>query len=471
MTMSIRARLLLATVALVALGLLAADSATYVFLRSSLIHRLDQQLEAAQPLATRALLEDVVNGLMPGLGFANVPGQRRGSAPSATFTELLDPSGAVVVSRSFGFGVVDVPPHLPAGLPGSSAQRDSRSARFFTAGATGGSSIRYRVLAAALAGGEGTVVVAYPLGDVDATLHRLLLVEGLATAVVLAGIAALALWLVRLGLRPLENMGRAADAIAAGDLSRRVEPAEPRTEVGRLGIALNAMLERIETAFAARQASEARLRRFVSDASHELRTPLTSIRGYAELFRRGADTRPDDLAKTMRRIEEESSRMGTLVEELLLLARLDEGRPLERRPVDLARLVSDAVHDARVIEPDRPIDLEITEPVVVDGDEVRLRQVAPNLLTNAFIHTPARTPIHVRVITTPGEAVLEVADEGPGLSEEEANQVFDRFFRSDPSRSRQSGGVGLGLSIVAAIAQAHGGRAWVETSPGAGAVY
>ena len=204
----------------------------------------------------------------------------------------------------------------------------------------------------------------------------------------LLALALLAWWVVHLGLRPLEQMGETAGAIAAGDLSRRVETADERTEVGRLGLALNSMLGQIEGAFAERTASEARLRRFVADAAHELRTPLTSIRGYAELFRRGASTRPDDLAKTMRRIEEGAARMGVLVEDLLLLARLDQGRPLDREPVDLTRLTAAAVDDLRVVSPDRPVVYESNGAVVVNGDEHRLRQVLANLLENARTHTP-----------------------------------------------------------------------------------
>ena len=289
------------------------------------------------------------------------------------------------------------------------------------------------------------------------------------TAAVLAAVAGIALWLVRLGLRPLTQMEHAAADIAAGDLSRRVEPSEGRTEIGRLGSALNVMMERIEAAFAERRATEARLRRFVADASHELRTPLTSIRGYAELFRRGAEHRPEDLAKSMRRIEEESARMGTLVEELLLLARLDQGPRLDRSPVDLAALATDAVEDARTVAGARTITLSAPRPVIVEGDEARLRQVLANLVSNALEHTPAGTPVRVAVSASGSEAVLEVADRGPGLGTEDAGRVFDRFFRVDKGRSRDDGGTGLGLSIVAAIAHAHGGKVELFTASGEGA--
>src|SRR5919204_4839033 len=227
------------------------------------------------------------------------------------------------------------------------------------------------------------VVVALPLTEVRATQHRLLLIEGAVSGLVLAAIGAAAYWLTRRELRPLERMAKKARAIAAGDLSQRVEPDDPRTEVGQLGGALNAMLAEIERAFAERLAAEERLRRFVADASHELRTPVTSIRGYAELFRRGAGDRPADLANVMRRIEEEGKRVGELVEELLLLARLDQGLPLERRPVDVSAVLDAAIDAARAADPQRPIDVDSQHPLVVLGSASRLRQVIDNLLTNA----------------------------------------------------------------------------------------
>jgi two-component system OmpR family sensor kinase len=388
------------------------------------------------------------------------------SGPAVTVVELLDESGRVVASRSFGFGTVTALPKLPDSLPGSSP--GATNSDTFSTGSTGGSSIRYRVIATPLSSG-GTLIVAQSLGDVDATLRKLVLVEVIVTGLVLAALAALGLWLVRLGLKPLTEMEHAAADIADGNLSRRVEPADEHTEVGRLGAALNVMLERIETAFAERRESEARLRRFVADASHELRTPLTSIRGYAELFRHGADQRPDDLEKSMRRIEEESARMGVLVEELLLLARLDQSPQLDRVPVDLAQIARDTVEDARAVQPDRPIDVNAAREVVVQGDDARLRMIAANLMTNALSHTPPGTPIHVAVFVLKNEAILEVADEGPGLDPEQASRIFDRFFRVDEARSRHNGGVGLGLAIVDAIAKAHGGRVSVVSTPGAGA--
>jgi two-component system OmpR family sensor kinase len=478
---SLRTRLLLATLALVGLGLFAASAATYALLSSSLIGRVDEQLEDAGLPAAELLLRPGGRALgrsgpaqrafkMPGLQFPHFRGHRGGGEDlGVTFFQLLDPAGNVISSRSFGFGQAEAAPRLPEALPGSLDQDDHYSRRFFTTSSQGSSDVRFRILATSLGPQRGTLVAAFPLTEVDATLRRLLLVEGLVGLLVLAGVGLLAGWLVRVGLRPLTRMEETAAAIAGGDLSRRVEPADTRTEVGRLGRALNHMLERIEAAFAERRASEERLRRFVADASHELRTPLTSIRGYAELFRRGANAHPEDLAKSMRRIEEEAARMGTLVEELLLLAKFDQGPVLKRAPIDLTKLASDAVEDARAVQPNRPIETEWSGAALVDGDQARLRQVVANLLANALEHTPEPTPVTVRVWATDSEAVLEVADRGPGLDEEQAGRVFHRFFRVDPARAREKGGAGLGLSIVESIVEAHGGRVWVETAPGDGA--
>jgi two-component system OmpR family sensor kinase len=319
--------------------------------------------------------------------------------------------------------------------------------------------------------------VAVPLREVSASLHRLLLAEIGVSLAALFVVGAIATWLVRLSLRPLDRMALTADEIAAGDLSRRVDNDSGRGEVGRLGHALNEMLHQIEAAFDARQRSEdelrrseERLRRFVADASHELRTPLTSIRGHAELFRRGGNADPVALAQSMRRIESEAQRMGVLVDDLLLLARIDEGLPLAREPVDLARVAADAVADARAVHPERQVDLD-ADHVVVTGDDARLHQLVANLLANALIHTPSGTDVQVRVGTEGDDAVLCVADDGPGLSPEQAARVFERFYRADPSRSRANGGTGLGLSIVAAVAEAHGGRVSVDTAPGEGATF
>jgi two-component system OmpR family sensor kinase len=284
--------------------------------------------------------------------------------------------------------------------------------------------------------------------------------------------------LIRIGLRPLDRIGETAGAIAAGDLSRRVSPAEGHTEVGRLGLALNAMLGQIEQAFATRQASEERLRRFLSDASHELRTPLTSIRGYAELFRLGATARPADTAKAMARIEEEATRMGVLVEELLALARLDEMPQTIREPVDLAPLVADAGDDARAMAPDRELTVSIDPPPrgamsehVVSGDQHQLRQVLANLTANALTHTPAGSPLELRLRSRDGRARIEVRDHGRGLPQDSADAVFERFWRAEPGRERGKAGAGLGLAIVAEIVAAHGGQITAHNAPDGGALF
>ena len=266
-------------------------------------------------------------------------------------------------------------------------------------------------------------------------------------------------------------MGHTAEAIAGGDLSRRVSPATPRTEIGRLGLALNAMLSQIESAFDERTQSEQRLRRFIADASHELRTPLTSIRGYAELLRRGAERSPEDSELARRRIEAEATRMSVLVDDMLLLARLDQGRPLEREPVDLQTIARDAWADAYAVAPVRPVTLQAPDSVVVSGDDMRLRQVVGNLVRNAIVYTPPATPIEIGLARTDGHAVLTVADHGPGLPPDVAARVFEPFFRGDAGRSRNRGGAGLGLSIVAAVVAAHQGEVRVRETEGGGATF
>jgi len=442
---SLRTRLLLVLAALVAVGLVAADAATYAALRSSLIERADDTLEASAHVLQGSLEH---RGLDPGAlaGLASLtPG---------VFIELRDDSGEVLFSGSLSgpagtTAVPRLPDPLPAGGPIVTVPAEE--------GAT-----RFRLHVEPLPG--GTLVVAAPLDDVEATLSRLLWIELLVSLAVVAAVIGLGLWLVRLGLRPLRRMEATAAAIAGGDLSQRVEDAPRKTEIGRLSLALNAMLARIEEAFAERTASEQRLRRFVADASHELRTPLSSVQAYAELFERGARDRPDDLARAMAGIEREARRMGILVDDLLLLARLDQGRPLQRKRVDLAAVAAEAIEAARLVEPARPLDLAAPGPVLVTGDPARLRQVVDNLLANVRAHTPPAARAEVRVASDDGKALLEVADEGPGLGEEQASHVFERFYRGDPSRSRDRGGSGLGLAIVAAIAEAHGGRASVASA-------
>ena len=454
--MSLRARLLLVTVVLVAVGLTAANLATFHFVQTFLLDRVDEQLVSSVGQAARGL------GMGPFGG-----GPPEVSLPPGIYAEARDASGQVVAGpKSFGYGPQPVP-LLPDELPTSEL---TGPLTIFDVPAQGGGP-GFRALALTTPEGA-TLVVAIPLTDVASTLGRLVRIELVVSVIVLGAAAALAWWLVRLGMRPLEGIGETAGAIAAGDLSQRVSPADERTEVGRLGLALNSMLTQIEAAFDERRRSEDRLRRFVADASHELRTPLTSIRGYAELFRRGAQARPEDLTKSMARIEAEASRMGVLVDDLLLLARLDQGRPLDRAPVDLERVTAEAVEAARAVDPDRPIELDIVGPVQVTGDEGRLRQVLDNLLDNARVHTDDRTPVRVRLQPVDGGgARLIVADQGPGLSPDARAKVFERFYRGDPARSRETGGAGLGLSIVAAIVADHGGTVEVADVDGGGTAF
>jgi two-component system OmpR family sensor kinase len=325
----------------------------------------------------------------------------------------------------------------------------------------------YRMLARAEGPFGGMTVLALSLDDVDSAVRRLVTVEGLAVAIVLAVLALVMWWVIRLGVRPIRQMTETATAIAAGDLSLRVAEATPGTEAGALGAALNGMLARIEDAFAQRTESERRLRQFVADASHELRTPVTTIRGYAELFRTGALDEPTELSEAMRRTEQEAVRMGSLVDDLLSLARLDQGRPLDRAPVDLAALAADAARDALAVDPSRAITVTADAPTVVPGDEARLRQVVGNLLGNALVHAPG-APVEIRVTADGDRAVLEVVDEGPGMDPADAARAFERFYRADASRSRHHGGSGLGLAIVDATVRAHGGSVRLTSELGAG---
>jgi signal transduction histidine kinase len=340
----------------------------------------------------------------------------------------------------------------------------------------------WRVTSAPLGGGF-TVVLGADMTADSHTIARLVGLEIVVGLIVLSIMGGAGYLLVRNSLRPLAEVERTARAIAAGDLSQRVPAGNPRTEVGALSAALNGMLARIEASFLAQQASEeqarasaARMRRFVADASHELRTPLTSIRGFAELYRQGAAASPEETRRLMQRIESEGARMGLLVEDLLQLARMDQQRPLTVTPVDLAEIAGDAVHDARAVQPDRPLGLHLdpslTEVPVVLGDEARLRQVVGNLVTNALTHTPPTARITVTLAEEPGDpdgVVLSVADEGPGMAPEVAQRVFERFYRAESSRTRENGGTGLGLAIVASLVEAHGGTVELRTAPGRGA--
>ena len=457
--------LALSIVALTVMGVIGAR-----LLRGYLVDRVDSQLDAAAHAVTD---RDEARALEAGL-------------PTQYHFELQGETGAT--RRVVPSELSDTPPpDLPGLTPGEARARDGKA---FTVPAThGGGSWRAIALPVTQSGRDtGTLIISTSLHDVDATVHQLSKNSLLVGAAVIAGLALAAYTMVRTALRPLTKIEHTAAAIAGGDLSRRVDNEDPTTEVGRLGLALNTMLEQIETAFNARRASEAtarhseeKMRRFVADASHELRTPLTSIRGFAELHRQGAVTDPAEVSRLLGRIEDEAKRMGLLVDDLLLLARLDQQRPFEHAPVDLRVLASEAVEAARATDSEReirlelPVDHETAEDLVVAGDEPRLRQVLSNLLDNALAYSPAEAPITVLCGQTRREgrdlAFVQVRDRGPGLVPEQAERVFERFYRTDRARSRAHGGTGLGLSIVAAITAAHGGSVELETAPGEGATF
>jgi two-component system, OmpR family, sensor kinase len=569
----VRVKLITAVLALVAIALVVISVAGLTFLKSYLLAQADSQLSGLAQQSQGPNQGPVQHLLLDGHPLI---------LESPVAVDWL-PAGAskvqTVIQQGIGYGLnasgspsaVHVKPG-PSVVPGAKWLSDGE---IVTVGATSGSG-RYRVQAFpnqlfTNAGGSpvaGTVIVAYDVSGVYQTLGQLTGIDVIVSAALLLGLAVVGITVIRASLRPLNDIEKTAEAIAAGDLSRRVPDRDPRTEIGRLGRSLNTMLAQIEAAFIARSASEVaarksedRMRQFVADASHELRTPLTAIRGFAEYYRQrgGVDISghgqltnspeqaqlpageasgaalagpapapsgqngsgglpPAELDRIMRRVEQESARMGVLVEDMLLLARLDQQRPLEHRTVDLLTLAADAVHDARVVAPSRSINLTVGAgaALLVLGDEVRLRQVIGNLMSNALSHTPDGTPIDVQIrsgsldearapgTTQPGlsgqpsagqppasqppagqalagqptptaaagtrsAAVLEVTDYGPGLSRDQAEHAFERFYRADQARTTR--GTGLGLAIVAALVAAHGGAVWVESAPGHGATF
>ena len=473
---SLRVRLVIALLVVATAGLAAVGASSVVILRHSLVNRVDAQL---------ADLNRQWRGAVPRLRELN-PGEAGPRALPTDFRVFLvrqDGTPLVVVGQAPGDSTG---PELPA-LERPAVARQG-GVPFTVADRVGDGEWRVRVEPVR---GARSVVVAQSLANVDATVARLLWIEVVVGAAVLVLLGVVAAAVVRIGLRPLTRIEQTAAAIAAGDLDLRVAGDDQRTETGRLARALNTMLTRLGAAFQQREESEHRLRRFVADASHELRTPLTSIRGFAELYRRGGAPRRSDVDQMMARIEGEATRMGLLVDDLILLARLDRERPLDLSEVDLGDLARDAAQDARAHDPERQVHLAVgPAPVRVLGDERRLRQVVTNLVTNAVQHTPAAGPIRIQVgtgrsddvraptagaagVTLPpgvAVAVVEVADTGPGVLPDQAPYVFDRLYRGDPARSRAHGGSGLGLAIAAAILTAHGGRLeLVAAAPGAGA--
>ncbi len=451
----LRIGLVAATLLLVTCGLVTSAVAVTSILRHSLISRIDSNLlEASRSWAQapRRQAAPPYEGPDPGRPPSKFYVRGIGS-DGITFTAINDRNAEPALPRDNDVG------NNPVTLP-----------------SVNGSDILWR--AVSVRGPHGLTTVAVDLSDVQHTVRSLVWLQFGIGVAVLAVVGIVSFAVVQRSLRPLSEVEQTAAAIASGQLDRRVPERDPRTEVGRLSLALNGMLTQIQQAVAssessaeAARGSEDRLRRFITDASHELRTPLTTIRGFAELYRQGA-TR--DVAMLLSRIESEAGRMGLLVDDLLLLARLDVQRPLERNRLDLLALASDTVHDAQAIDPKRTITMEVLDgpgtPEVV-GDEPRMRQVLSNLVVNALQHTPTSAAVTVRVGTDGDDAVVEVADKGPGMSQEDASRVFERFYRTDSSRARASGGTGLGLSIVDSLVHAHGGLVTVTTAPGEGCCF
>jgi len=483
---TLRARLVLVVGALAAVALVVANIAGLVLIRTYLLGRIDDQLRGM----SRPFAEDHP------AGFAYLPRNGR--------LNRLGPEQVMYVY--FPDGTLDPARSLPADStrppvePIAEVRTHATAAQPYTVeAADGGADWRVIAIAVPAQAGGGYAVVGLSLSEVQQTTDQLLLIDAGVSALVLALLAGGAWFVVRLGLRPLTGMEELATDISAGNLSGRVADTDSHTEPGKLGLALNSMLARIETEVDARTTSERRLRQFVADASHELRTPLTSIRGFAELYRRGGAPPGPALDETMSRIESEAGRMGVLVEDLLMLARLDQQRPPALRPVDLLEIAADAIRDAHARVPGRPVklsgledDADTFEPATVLGDEHGLRQVATNLLANALQHTPSRAQVTVRVGRLPARpprsttvlsgpatvrpglplAVFEVTDDGPGVPPAHAPRVFERLYRADSSRTRgKGGGSGLGLSIVAAIVHGHGGWVELDAPRGGGATF
>jgi two-component system OmpR family sensor kinase len=462
--LSLRSRLLLALAILMAVALVLAGVLVVGLTRANLLARVDSELlgVAAGQNRFQRLADLTASDQDAGRRLAVMQLDRQGN-----------------VIRSFPSGFASDPDPLPAlptypgGIPRSAYGQISQVPSV-------DGTIQYRVLTGMGNGPNAIVAIAAPLTGVDDAQRALVRTLVAVGALVMAAMLAIGWLVIRQGLLPLERIAHTAEEISAGDLSHRAGVPHDGTEVGRLGTAFDSMLDQIEGAFGeqrraleAAARSEDRLRRFAADASHELRTPLTAIRGYADLYQAGGLAEPEALDRAMERIGGESRRMTTLVEDLLLLARLDQGRPIRQDPVDLSRVVADAVTDLRAVEPSRAIETAVEEHLAVTGDEDRLRQVMANLVANVRVHTPPGTPIEVflRRVPEDGEAELRVVDHGPGIDPEAAALVFDRFYRADAGRSRERGGSGLGLSIVASIVHAHGGRLWHERTPGGGTTF
>jgi signal transduction histidine kinase len=457
---SLRTRVMAAAALLVVLTSLVTAVLGTTLLRSYLLSRTDSQLQdfatVAKGIVTRQQLQPSGSSRPQGL-------------PAQFLVEVISTDGKVSMAGG---------PLGAAHGPSLSAAQLRDVGTPFTAPAAGTSGTSWRVLVQQVSG-EGHLVIATNLGDLNSTVTSLEVADTIAAAIAVVLLAGIGLPLVRASLAPLRRIEATAVAIAGGDLSRRIDLAPGNTEVGRLAEALDMMLASIEAAYLARADGEARavrsqdrMRRFIADASHELRTPLTSVRGLAEYgLQQGGDASPEELLRLMGLVAREAGRMGRLVDDLLLLARFDAGRALDLQPVDLASIAAEAVQQARLVAVGWPIKLEAAEPVIVDADAERLRQIIDNLIGNAVQHTPPQTPVTVAVSIAAGRGQLTVADRGPGMTQEQASHVFDRFYRTDDARTRAHGGAGLGLAIAASLTVAHGGELTVDTKPGEGAAF
>ncbi|MEZ4500573.1 MAG: ATP-binding protein [Thermomicrobiales bacterium] len=480
--MSIRTRLALAIAALLVTTFAFFGFMLIRSVKATLVDRVDDQVIQSASRSgeggdlLRALLKDGdgTRGQLPGItgnadseapGLGGPPESRQTSdsydyeRPTALF--VLSKSGVLLIDQPAGFPDQPLaPPEIPE-IP--SKELNAIVDRIVTVESED-KTLRYRMLVQRR-GNEFVLVTAAPLDDVEAAVNRVRRILLIFGAVSLLGVSGVSGWIIRRELKPVDQMVETATGIAAGDLTMRIPDADGATELGRLSAALNDMLGKIEESVSARIASEARLRRFVSDASHELRNPLTSVRGYAELYRQGAITTSEAVNNAMGRIESEGARMARLVDDLLLLARLDEDQGLQMAGIDLASIAADAVADFRVVAADHPIELVVSGDNRMVGDSVRLRQVIDNLLSNVRVHTPTGTPVKVSVERSGAEISLTVTDEGPGLSPEQVQHVFDRFWRADAARTRSKGGSGLGLAIVASIVEGHHGRVELHSTP------
>jgi len=461
---SLRNRLTVGVLILSAFGFAGAGFGAQALLQDYLIHQVDDQLLS------------VVGGVADRLDQAGIArddddesaraARPLNRVPTSISVTVLDPFGNLIGGIGGDFNSNQITDYVKGLLPGQVAAFGSKP---FTIEAPGAD---FRVATTVLPSSLGSVIVAQSLRDFDRTTHQIGVVFLIIGGIVLLFIAFASRQVIKVSMKPLKKIEKTAEQIAAGDLSARLENFEPNTEVGRLSTSLNTMLSRIEESFAARAQSEDKLRRFVADASHELRTPLTSIRGFAELHRQGAVPDGEKTKELIARIEKESMRMGYLVEDLLMLARMDQSRELVMTEVDLSSLVKEAVTSAQAAGQDHPISLDIAHDVRTQGDADKIYQVVTNLLANARAHTPVGTQIHVATYSNEEGSFITVADNGPGLSLEDQERIFERFYRVDASRQRTgSDGSGLGLSIVDEVMKAHGGTVSVASEPGKGATF